>query len=579
VIKVTKLILILFVLGLIIPACSELFEPGNNNLNFEDRLYYDPSFAEGILINAYTGLNKTYTFSEVATDDAVSNVSTDNFRRVAAGEWSSIFNPMDVWADSYSKLYYINCFLKVVDNVSWYPVPNGFDPTKDSAKIASYKLINTYFKQQKKGEAFALRAIYHFRLLQAHAGKVEETLMGIPLMTETIQVEDNWKLARNSFDDCITQIDQDLDSAIFLLPEKFVDDPLKPEYTYVFGTQNQNRINATIAKAVKARVAVLVASPAFEPTLENWQNAASLNGNLIKSMSDLPSTSYSIDNDYYDNLTNAEIIWRYDKKSESTLESLLFPLSLFGKGTINPSQNLVDAFPALNGYPISDVNSSYLTSDPYKNRDPRLKKFIVYNGNLIGNKAINTTLSDTKDGLNTNQNATRTGYYVNKLVRSDVVLKPTLLQKQHFVTLMRYTEFFLNYAEAANEAWGPDADPQSYGWTARSVLAAIRKRAGITQPDAYLSKQLSKEQLRVLIRNERRIELCFEGFRFWDVRRWMLNLNETVKGIQIEKLASSFSYKVIDVETRNYKTPQMYYGPIPYKETLKYQGLSQNNGW
>lgn len=574
-------ILILFFAVILFPSCSDMFEPGNNNQNFEDRLSYDPNFAEGLLLNGYAGLNKTYPQTESGTDDAVSNISTDAYRRLASGEWSSIYNPLDVWTDSYSKLYYINYFLQIVNNVVWYPVPDGLDAKKDSAKIASYKLIHYYFNQQKRAEAYALRAIYHFRLLQIHAGKdANGILWGVPLITKTLKVDDSWKLPRDSFSVCVRLINQDLDSAISLLPDKFLNDPLKPEYTYVFGPLNQNRINATIAKATKARVALMVASDAFQPTTDNWLKAAMLNGVVIKGMTALPTTSFTVDNVYYDNLTNPEVIWRFDKKTESVLEAAQLPLSLFGKGGINPTQNLVDAFPALNGYPITDlVKSTYLPTDPYKNRDPRLKKYIVYNGNTIGTKTINTTATDTKDGLNTNQYATRTGYYLIKLVRSDVVLSPTVVAKQHFVTLMRYTEFFLNYAEAANEAWGPDADPQTYGWTARTVIAAIRKRAGITQPDAYLASLTTKEQMRDLIRNERRIELCFEGFRFWDIRRWKLDLNETVKGMKVEGVSPAFTYTVFDVETRNYKMPQMYYGPIPYKETLKFEGLIQNQGW
>jgi hypothetical protein len=133
---------------------------------------------------------------------------------------------------------------------------------------------------------------------------------------------------------------------------------------------------------------------------------------------------------------------------------------------------------------------------------------------------------------------------------------------------------FLNYAEAANEAWGPDADPNGYGFTPRTIIAAIRKRAGIPAADPYLATITSKEAMRDLIRNERRIELSFEGFRFWDMRRWALPLNEGIKGMKIE----GGNYTVIDVETRDYK-PYMNYGPIPYTETLKSNLTLQNTGW
>ena len=80
--------------------------------------------------------------------------------------------------------------------------------------------------------------------------------------------------------------------------------------------------------------------------------------------------------------------------------------------------------------------------------------------------------------------------------------------------------------------------------------------------------------MRQLIRNERRIELCFEGFRFFDLRRWKENLNETARGMEI----TDGVYTPFDVETRNYRD-YMYYGPIPYTEVLKFSELKQNAGW
>jgi len=262
------------------------------------------------------------------------------------------------------------------------------------------------------------------------------------------------------------------------------------------------------------------------------------------------------------------------------MEKAQFPPSKLGNANINPTQNFVDAFPMKNGYPIKEGQGLYNPASPYTNRDPRLAKYVIYNGNDLGGTAINTTVSDAnnKDGLNLSQYATRTGYYLKKLMRTDVNLT-TNTTKRHFVTLIRYTELFLNYAEAANEAVGPDGDPYSIGWTPRSVMSAMRKRAGITQPDAYLASLSNQEQMRELIRNERRIELSFEGFRFWDMRRWTLNLNETTKGMKIEGTSPNFTYTIVDVDTRNYVTPQMWYGPIPYRETLKYSGLKQNAGW
>ena len=117
------------------------------------------------------------------------------------------------------------------------------------------------------------------------------------------------------------------------------------------------------------------------------------------------------------------------------------------------------------------------------------------------------------------------------------------------------------------------------GFSAYDVMKAIRERAGICAnvDDPYLNEcAADKDKMRELIHNERRIELCFEGFRFWDLRRWKADLNETVKGMKIT--GDPAHYEVVDVETRSYKD-YMYWGPIPYSETLKYDQLQQNKGW
>jgi hypothetical protein len=129
-----------------------------------------------------------------------------------------------------------------------------------------------------------------------------------------------------------------------------------------------------------------------------------------------------------------------------------------------------------------------------------------------------------------------------------------------------------------------------YGINAYDVIKAIRTRAGlgtneIGQPlpegDVYLEEcAQNQDKMRDLIRNERRIELCFENKRFWDLRRWMLPINESVKGMQIDRNdeTGELKYTVIEVEDRVYDKYQ-YFGPIPKSEVLKWSNLKQNQGW
>lgn len=120
------------------------------------------------LFNGYTMMptGKQWNFSDVATDDAVSNNSNNQFRLMAEGRWSANYSPISQWATSMRAINYLNQFLyKVVDNVRW------------GKNDATHKLFLT----RLKGEAYALRAIHKFYALQDVAGKVGGQLYGIQI--------------------------------------------------------------------------------------------------------------------------------------------------------------------------------------------------------------------------------------------------------------------------------------------------------------------------------------------------------------------------------------------------------------
>lgn len=561
-----KILIVLF-LGLVMSACEMFTEPELDNQFTEDRVLKDPAFAEGILLRAYRLLPTEYSFEEVATDDAVTNERANPYLRMATGEWSPQFNPLDNWGRAYDAIFNLNYFLSVVDDVEW---------------SWQNEERNELFRQRFKGEALALRGYFYFALLERFGGVASNgDLLGVPLVTEVIEADENWEVARSSYEECIAQIHSDFDEAITLLPFQWIpltSDAHSDEQIRTQGQMNQNRVNRSIVTALKARVALHAGSPAFNPTgaTDQYVLAATLAGALLDSINFvLPSGGvkfYDSDGD----ASNAEIFWRSNFFNSNYRENMNFPPSMFGDGRVNPTQNLVDAFPMKNGYPIADGASAFDPANPYANRDPRLAAYIVHDGNKIGNTVIETDVNSTMDGINkTPDFSTRTGYYLLKLLRPDVNMNPSATNtRRHFYTHIRYTELFLIYAEAANEAWGPDADPNGYGATARQVIQRIRQRAGITQPDNYLASLTTKEQLRELIRNERRLELSFEGFRFWDLRRWQANLTEPAQAVLID--GTNYSYT--NVENRVYPSHAIY-GPVPFSETLKYDGLLQNQGW
>lgn len=583
---------ILFLISVVVLSfwsCKEMLEPENDNHSTINRVYGDPKYAEGLLITAYTKVpDNSLENNETATDNAVTNVNLDSYRRMATGEWSALFNPVNMWENCNSGILYVNDFLKIMDTITW---------------VSASSEVNSLYARRLAGEAYALRGLFELHLLNSVGGKdAAGNLLGIPLYDKFLGANSNFNVPRATFTESVNRIYADFDKALTYITmddykdiaavtqlPKGLENVSVSNYNTVFGSRFNQRINGRTIKALKARTALLAASPVFNVSNDAslWQTAANLAGTSL----DLNGGLSGLDPNggkFYDqtradaiDVTSAtkgdqkEIIWRTIKSLSNTREAANFPPSLYGKGNINPTQNLVNAFPMASGYPINHPSGGYDAANPYANRDPRLALYICYNGNKIGSTTIKTGVgggSNAKDSINT---STRTGYYLKKLLREDVNLNPvSTTTKYHYEVVMRYTELFLIYAEAANEAWGPDGKG-SFAYSAKDVIAALRKRAGIAQPDAFLASVTTREDMRALIRNERRIELCFEGFRFWDLRRWNADLTETVKGVNISGKTMTY----VDVEERLYNNDYMHYGPLPDKEVIKYDALIQNRGW
>lgn len=590
-----------------------MFEPAKRNFRQLDDMTEESTYAHGLLIYGYDRLPYlTTTQTDVATDDAVTNQTSSDYWNMANGTWASDNNPMSQWDACKDGIQYVNLFLSIVEKTKW-------------ALSAVSK--QQMFVDRLKGEAFTLRAIFYYHLLQAHGGYADDgQLYGVPLLTTPEDGGSDFNRPRATFADCVKQIFEDCDSAIALLPADYQDIANNDEipakyqalganvsgYNLVMGKNARNLISGKVAEAVKAQAALLAASPAFcDQSGVTSAEAAVYCASALKRIGGMEGFDPT-GNIWYKNGSKLEpsaasempeILWRADRSNDNSQESENFPPSLYGNGRVNPSQNLVDAFPMRNGRPITDPQSGYDSQDPYANRDPRLTEDVIYHGMTYSTqKAVILTgvdmpndKNETYDNLNDIATSTRTGYYLKKLLRDNVSVNPSSQRIQyHIYPRIRYTEIFLAYAETANDAWGPDADPTGVGFTAYDVIKAIRVRAGLCKDengldlpggDTYLEEcKSNKEKMAQLIRNERRIELCFENKRFWDLRRWKMPLNESVKGMRIEKIDpdkedSPIKYTVFDVEDRKYDSSYQWYGPIPKGEVLKWSNLKQNKGW
>ncbi|GAB6009919.1 RagB/SusD family nutrient uptake outer membrane protein [Dysgonomonas reticulitermitis] len=557
--SIIKIALILS--GVFMLGCDNFLDPDIDNTYVEEDVLQRAKYAEGILLNAYSSLPDGLALNDVASDDAVSNQTTGgsgNFRKAATGEWSASFNPFSQWS-YYTAIGYLNFFLdEIVNQTMWSPTD-------------SLKQVN--FRRRLKGEAHGLRAYYYSQLLKSHAGigASSGTLLGVPMVLSS----DRTILPRASFDECISQILSDIQFAVDSLPDLYVEAPVndlgKADMDAVYGPNFKNRMCGRIAKMIKARVLLQAASPAFNPTddPDKWAAAADAAANVIDAfggVSALAATRL----DFYLNTNSSDHLWRRDIANIRGWEVSNFPPSQNGNGATNPSQNLIDAFPGANGYPISISTSGYNEVSPYTNRDPRLTKWIIRNGTTFKGVAI-YTIDGPIDGIGkASERSTRSGYYLLKHMNPNVSLvSGSEVNQQHAVNLMRYTEAYLIYAEAANRAWGPDGKG-SHDYSARDIISRLRSTAGITDSDPYLASLTSKSDFEMLVRNERRLELCFENSRFWDIRRWrdLTTMKAEVKGTDG---VTSFV-----VEHRPF-SDYMIYGPIPADEVRK--GLEQNKGW
>ena len=574
--KKRKYFISLFIVLIGLCNSCDLLEPEEENTYDLNDVTSVVTYFEGILLNAYRNIPVAHDNFNLsyASDDALTNVPTSAVKTVVSGGWTSTSNPFDVWNTAYESILYINTFMEEMDKVEWYWRNNQ---------------TNALFAKKLKGEAFALRAWNYFNLLQAHAGIGNNNMtLGVPVVDKVLGTSnpEDYQIPRSTFNELVKFILDDCDSAIAKLPVRWVNTG-NSTADIALGARNNNRINGAVARLIKAKTLLYAASPAYSDGTYTYQMAALAAADLMATNNGLTNVTpaNSIHLEYYSDPnvpnsgnTHPEVLWYSTRiTSSSDWEASNYSPSLFGRGLTNPTQELVNAFPMADGTPAPDIVIN--SPAPYEGRDPRLAKYIFYNGASFTRGAqvvtINTT-SGSLDALGSSSLfATKTGYYLKKFLNvKNVNLDPNVNSGGlHFYTYARYTDALLIFAEAANEAAGPDGTIG--GFTARQVINAIRSRAGITS--TTYADGLTQTEMTDLIRNERRLEMCFEEQRFWDLRRWNLitEIKKPVSGVEVSEDGTAFHY--LEVEDRNYSDYQIY-GPIPYYETLKY-GLIQNKGW
>lgn len=404
-----------------------------------------------------------------------------------------------------------------------------------------------------RGEAHIARAFYYAQLIKRYGG--------VPLITQTLKNANHIDVPKASYQEVVDFIISEIDQYT---------DSLQQDWKSSAYSDQEGRFTQGAALALKARVLLYDASPLHNPEndLTKWRNAAAAADQVIALQ------RYSLDPNYGDYFTgdhalsSNETIFAIRQPAGNTPERLNYPISTPGGNSgMTPTQNLVSAYENL-GY--ADPNN------PYVNRDPRLAATIVLNGSTWNGRTIDESLGGSDDM--TKPNTSRTGYYLKKFLTDNLNLVQNGTARHPWV-VFRYAEILLDYAEAMNEAYGPD-DNNGYSLTARQALQMVRDRASNNLANVTA---LSKDDFRTAVKHERRVELAFEGHRYWDLLRWKdaeFILNKSVMGVRVTKNTNgSFNYQEVQVADRVF-TQAMYYFPFSQSEIVNSgHVLIQNPGY
>jgi len=461
-------------------------------------------------------------------------LTSDNISTLSTTTTTPSFNK---WGYAYKRIRDINEFFQQIESSTF----------------------NDAIKDRLKGEMKFIRAYLYAELLWRYGD--------VPLITQVFTLDDDYTtVTREGYDKVVDFIVNELDEAAVLLSHSDIG-------------KGRATVDATLA--LKSRVLLYAASPLNNPSndLEKWEKAAAAAEALI-------GKEYTLYPDYKNLFLedNNEIIFgRYFTQSiNHNINGLSGTNSLYGGGHNHPTENMVMDYEMINGelpYSIDASNniivnpgSGYDPENPYTNRDPRFYASILYDGCIFQDHEIETFDGGIDSPLSSvlSWNATMTGYYLYKFIdpSKSVNLRTDDKSTNPWI-FFRYGEILLNYAEAKFELGDEDA--------ARESINQLRARVNMPPVSS------SGNDLRDKIRHERRIELAFEGHRFFDVRRWKI-LEEVssmqILGMQIRKAANGEkSYEIKTVAPVEYYEQHLRL-PIPRTEIDKSGGaLIQNSGY
>lgn len=450
---------------------------------------------------------------------------------------------LDGWGQYYSFIRDCNIFFKNIGQV-------------DAPQNQKDELI---------GQVKFIRAWCYFALASSYGG--------VPLITKVYELNDNdFSVERNSYEDCMNFVVSELEEAQNLVPINYQ------------GGKDLGRITRGAVMALKSRALLYYASSLNNPgnDISRWKDAM----DAAKELIDLAETGeyslYAGENygDIFLDKHNSEIILSYGMNAlvnpgledfGSLLNVMIGPNGYHGWSAYVPSQNLVDQFEMATGRMIDDPLSGYNPDEPYLNRDPRFYADILFNGAPFRERNYESFEGglDSPQSPVENWNASLTGYNWRKYADEEEPISENQGTDQNWI-IFRLAEVYLNYAEALYHM-GNEGE-------ARNYINRVRSRGSVQMPDITVSGN----DLLKAIEHERQIELCFEGHRFFDVRRWKIageTDNEPLMGVQIkQESGNNFSYSYFELQERVFNDAN-YFFPVPQSEINKNGKLEQNPGY
>lgn len=555
-------------------ACSEEMDYHEYNNYDEDFVKLNFGNVGGLITNIYSDLDTDFgSYSGAvlgaATDEAEYAYSGGAIETFYNGTWSPVNTPAGAWSSCYRAISNCNLYLERFTGLTFPELEMNADYKPQMYRYNNYRY-----------EVRCLRAYYYFLLVRQYGD--------VPFSDHVLTADESNSLprtpAQDIFDYIIAECDAVKDSIIADYANLPADVALPAE------SPETGRVNRLTVLALKARAALYAASPLFNPTgdKELWHRAALANKELLDAAD---SAKMKLIDDYaklwtknnYKDATSEIIFGRRADRESSSMETSNFPAGLENcKGGNCPTQNLVDAYEMVDGKPW-DQSAFYDPANPCANRDPRLAATIAVNGETgwpAWNEAPLETFQGGANGEPVN-GGTPTGYYLKKYCQGDIDPRSNSTNKSAYHTWItfRLGEFYLNYAEAVFRYLGSaDATSAEFPLSAREAASRTRARKSVNMPP--FPTGMSNDEFWTKYKNERMVELAFEGHRFWDVRRWK-EADKYFRSITEMKITrqtdGTFAYTRKEVARQ--WDDKMYFFPIPQADKLKNPNLGQNPGW